>query len=108
MNTRIAVVLTCVLLATAPALAEEDDGRFVVRDVTIISGTETDDWPISVLMPNGTILLDTTTGKTWLLRRLPEGGVQWLAVPRQTELPIDPDEVTVTVPGLDKMKLKKQ
>ena len=81
MNTRIAVVLLGCLLAAAPAIAAEDNGRYVVRDVTVIPGTESDKWPMSALVPRrGTILLDTTTGKTWLLRILPGGGVQWQAV----------------------------
>ncbi len=82
MNTRIAVVLSCVLLASAPATtaAEDDDaidwliGRYAVADATIATSSATGE------LPRITVLLDTATGRTWMLVDI-EHGVQWRVVP---------------------------
>ena len=83
MNTRIAVVLSCVLLASAPAAAAAEDadtldwliGRYAVMDATILGSTKSGE------LPRGTVLLDTATGRTWMLVDSGSHGVLWQPLP---------------------------
>ena len=74
MNARIAVMLSCVLLGAAPAAAADDIGRYTIRDVTVALPSPTGD------LPRVTVLLDTATGRTWMLANPADGNLAWGAL----------------------------
>ena len=62
-------LVAAMLASTQPAAS--DEGRYTIHDATIMATTDSVD-----NLPRGTVLLDTATGRTWLLL-LADSTINW-------------------------------